>query len=91
MVLSRLIHRIGKEEGAIASMQPIDLADTLDRFQWEALRALRAPSADVRRLNADAVERLVKEDLLEFRDDRPSLTARGRRVIVCGSPILWNS
>lgn len=79
-----------KQTDVTASMQPIDIADTLDRFQWEALRALRVPCADVR-FDAAAIARLLKEDLLEFRGDSPSLTARGRQVIVCGSPALWNS
>ena len=72
-------------------MQPIEIADTLDRFEWEALRALCAPSADPSRLNGTALKQLLREDLLELRDDRPSLTAKGRRVVVCGSPTLWNS
>ncbi len=72
-------------------MQPIEIADNLDRFQWEALRALCAPSPDPRRLSGDAVEQLLREDLLELRDDRPSITAKGRQVVVCGSPRLWNS
>ncbi|MDP1751584.1 MAG: hypothetical protein Q8L22_19210 [Reyranella sp.] len=74
-----------------AAMQPTDIADTLDRFQWDALRALCAPSPDPSRLSGAAVEQLVKDDLLELHDDRPSLTAKGRRVVVCGSPTLWNS
>mgnify|MGYP001568071627 CR=1 FL=1 len=72
-------------------MQPTDIADTLDRFQWDALRALCAPSPDPSRLSGAAMEQLVKDDLLELHDDRPSLTAKGRRVVVCGSPTLWNS
>jgi hypothetical protein len=72
-------------------MQPTEIADALNRFQWEALRALCLPSPDPRRLNGAAVEQLLKEDLLELHDDRPSLTAKGRRVVVCGSPLLWNS
>lgn len=72
-------------------MQPIEIADTLDRFQWEALRALCAPSPDASRLSGAAVEQLLREDLLELHDDRPSITAKGRRVVVCGSPLLWNS
>ncbi|MDI1286394.1 MAG: hypothetical protein PSV46_18560 [Reyranella sp.] len=72
-------------------MQPIEIADTLDRFAWEALRALCAPSADPSRLSGTALKQLLREDLLELHDDRPSLTAKGRRVVVCGSPTLWNS
>jgi hypothetical protein len=72
-------------------MQPIDIADTLDRFEWEALRALCAPFPDPSRLNGVTLKQLLREDLLELHDDRPSLTAKGRRVVVCGSPTLWNS
>jgi hypothetical protein len=75
----------------MGAMQPIDLADTLDRSQWETLRALCAPSPDASRLSRAAVEGLLREELLELRHDRPSLTAKGRRVVVCGSPRLWNS
>ena len=73
------------------AMQPIDIADTLDRFQWDALRALGAPSPDSSRLCGAAVEQLLRSDLLELRDDRPSITPKGRQVVVCGSPRLWNS
>lgn len=72
-------------------MQPTEIADSLTRFQWEALRALRVPSGDASRLSEAAVAQLLKEDLLELHDDRPALTAKGRRVVVCGSPTLWNS
>lgn len=73
------------------AMQPIDIADSLDRFQWEALRALGAPSPDSTRLSEPALAQLVGSDLAEFRDDRPAITAKGRRVVACGSPRLWNS
>jgi len=72
-------------------MQPIDIADSLDRVQWEALRALGAPSPDPSRLSEAALKQLLGSDLLEFRDDRPAITAKGRRVVACGSPRLWNS
>lgn len=73
------------------AMQPIDIADTLDRFQWDALRALGAPSPDPSRLCGAAVEHLLRSDLLELRGDRPAITPKGRQVVVCGSPRLWNS
>ena len=90
-MLSPLVHQIGKVEGVSAPMQPIDLADTLNRFQWDALRALCAPSAEAPRPSGAAIQELLKEDLLELHDDQPALTAKGRRVLVCGSPRLWNS
>lgn len=72
-------------------MQPIDIADTLDPFQWEALRALGAPSPDPSRVSGAAIEQLLRSDLLELRGDRPAITPKGRRVVACGSPRLWNS
>lgn len=73
------------------AMQPIDIADSLDRFQWEALRALGAPSPDPSRLSEVALKQLLGSDLLERHDDRLAITAKGRRVVACGSPRLWNS
>lgn len=73
------------------AMQPIDIADSLDRFQWEALRALGAPSPDSSRLSEVALAQLVGSELAELHDDRPAITAKGRRVVACGSPRLWNS
>ena len=75
----------------MAPMQPTDIADSLDRFQWEALRALGAPSPDPSRLSEAAVKQLLGAALLELHDNRPAITAQGRRVVACGSPRLWNS
>ncbi|MBX9943365.1 MAG: hypothetical protein K2Y40_04725 [Reyranella sp.] len=72
-------------------MQPIDIADTLDPVQWEALKALCAPSPDPRRLSATALEQLRRSELVEPGGDRPVLSAKGRQVVICGSPRLWNS
>ena len=72
-------------------MQPIDIADSLDRFQWEALCALGAPSPDPSRLSEVALKQLLGSDLLERHHDRLAITAKGRQVVVCGSPRLWNS
>jgi hypothetical protein len=72
-------------------MQPIDIADSLDPFQWEALRALGAPSPDPRRLSETALKQLLGSELAELHDDRPAITAKGRQVVVCGSPRLWKT
>lgn len=72
-------------------MQPIDIADSLDSFQREALRALGAPAPDTSRLSEATVKQLLGSDLLELHDDRPAITAKGRRVVACGSPRLWKS
>jgi len=51
MMLSRGLHRREKPLVLNGPMQPIDIADSLDRFHWEALRALGAPSPDPSRLS----------------------------------------
>lgn len=95
MMLSQGLHCLAKPLVLNGAMQPIDIADSLDRFQWEALRALGAPSGapspDLSRLSEAALKQLQGSDLLEFHDDRPAITAKGRRVVACGSPRLWNS
>ncbi|MGQ0580309.1 MAG: hypothetical protein ACT4O6_00110 [Reyranella sp.] len=91
MVLSQGLHRRAKPLVLNGTMQPIDIADSLDRFHWEALRALGAPSPDPSRLSEAVLKQLLGSDLLELRDHRPAITAKGRRVVACGSPRLWNS
>jgi hypothetical protein len=54
--------------------------------QWEALKALRAPS----RLASSrfALEQLVALQLAAMDDGRPVMTSMGRRVLVRGSSRL---
>jgi hypothetical protein len=58
-------------------MQPIDIADSRDRFQWETLRALGAPRPDPSRLSDAALAQLGSE-LVELHDDRLAITPKGR-------------
>jgi hypothetical protein len=56
--------------------------------QWEALKALRAPSLKTRALNRSVVEDLFALGLAAMRDDLPVMTPRGRKVLVRGSTRL---
>jgi hypothetical protein len=56
--------------------------------QWDALKALRLPAAERRALNRSVVETLIALELAALRDDGPSITARGRSVLLRGSPRL---
>ncbi len=82
---------MAKPAVSTGAMQPIDIADALDPVQWDALRALCALSPDPRRRGAAALEQLRRSELVEPGGDRPVLSAKGRQVVICGSPRLWNS
>ena len=63
----------------------------LDRSQWEMLKVLGAPDVDQRPVDKLAIERLVAAKLAEIRDGRPIITPMGRKVVVRGSPSLWDT
>ena len=56
--------------------------------QWEALKALRVPSAECRALNRFVVEGLIALGLAALCDDHPVITSMGRSVLLRGSPRL---
>jgi len=58
--------------------------------QWEALKALRAPARMTGTVNQSALAQLIALQLAEARDDRPVITPKGRRVLLRGSPRLWD-
>ena len=63
--------------------------------QWEALKALRAPSLKTRALKTRALNRFVLEDLIALglaaiSHDLPVITPWGRKVLVRGSTRLWD-
>lgn len=66
----------------------IDCHLTLD--QWEALKALRAPVPQRRILKRLVVEGLIALQLAVMNDEGPTITARGRTVLLRGSPQLWD-
>jgi len=77
MMLSWGLHHRPKPLVLNGVMQPIDIADSLDRFHWEALRALGAPSPDPSRLNEAVLKQLLGSDLLEleFLEERQTPSA----------------
>jgi hypothetical protein len=62
----------------------------LTRDQWEVLKALRVPAAECFRLNRSVFKHLVALGLADVIDDRPVISAKGRSVLLRGSPRLWD-
>ena len=62
----------------------------LTRDQWEVLKALRVPAAQCRRLDRSAFKHLVALGLAEVIDNRSVISAKGRSVLLRGSPRLWD-
>jgi hypothetical protein len=62
----------------------------LTRDQWEALKALRLPAAECRRLDRSAFEHLIALGLADVIEDRPVISTKGRSVLLRGSPRLWD-
>jgi hypothetical protein len=73
------------------AMQTTEIADSLGPSEWETLKALSAPARDRRRIHQGALRTLVESDLLTVENDRPLVTAKGRQVMISGSPRLWES
>jgi hypothetical protein len=64
----------------------LDYNLTLD--QWETLKALRGSASQRRAPNRFVVEQLVALGLAAVDDGRPLITAKGRSVLLRGSPQL---
>jgi len=62
----------------------------LTRDQWETLKALRLPAAQRRILDRLAVKSLVTLGLAAPTGAHPTITPRGRHVLLRGSPRLWD-
>lgn len=56
--------------------------------QWEMLKTLRSPASDRRLPSRLILAELIALGLVAFRDERPVITARGRKVLVRGSEKL---
>ncbi len=56
--------------------------------QWETLKALRVSATERRGLNRLIVDHLVALELAAFSDGHPRITAKGRSVLLRGSPRL---
>jgi hypothetical protein len=74
-----------------ASTMETEIDFPLDRSQWETLKALGAPYPRRWRVHDLAIQKLVAAKLAEIREGRPVLTAEGRKVVVRGSPRLWDA
>ncbi|WP_304872431.1 hypothetical protein [Bradyrhizobium sp.] len=61
----------------------------LTRDQWEALKALRLPAAE-RRIKDRLTASLIALKLAAMAGDGPVITAKGRSVLLRGSPQLWD-
>ena len=56
--------------------------------QWEMLKALRSPAPDRRMTSRPVLAELIALGLATFKDERPVITAKGRKVLVRGSEKL---
>ena len=56
--------------------------------QWEMLKALRTPVTDRRKTSRPVLAELMALGLAAFKDERPVITAKGRKVLVRGSEKL---
>ena len=61
----------------------------LTRDQWEALKALRLPAAE-RRIKDRLTASVIVIELAAMTSDGPVITAKGRSVLLRGSPQLWD-
>ena len=59
----------------------------LTRDQWEALKALRLPAAE-RRIRDRLVVSLITLELAAMTGNGSVITAKGRSVLLRGSPLL---
>jgi hypothetical protein len=61
----------------------------LSRDQWEALKALRLPTAE-RRIRDRLTASLIALELAAMTGDGSVITPKGRSVLLRGSPQLWD-
>ena len=67
-----------------------DFESALTAIQWDVLKALRTPTADLRGARRVIAEQLIALGLATITDGRTKLTPRGREVVLRGSPRLWD-
>jgi hypothetical protein len=60
----------------------------LTPHQWETLKALRISATERRGLSRPIVDHFVALELAAYSDGRPRITAKGRSVLLRGSPRL---
>jgi hypothetical protein len=57
--------------------------------QWETLKAVRVSVPETFVLNKSVLD-LIALQLVAMRENLPVMTLKGRRVLVRGSPRLWD-
>ena len=60
----------------------------LTPFQWETLKTLRTPALQLPRMSRTAIDGLIALGLATMNGDAPAITAKGRKVLICGSSLL---
>jgi hypothetical protein len=65
-----------------------ELDYNLTQDQWETLKALRHGAPERSRLSRFALDQLIELGLAGVDDDLPLITAKGRSVLLRGSPQL---
>jgi hypothetical protein len=75
-----------KPEAAMNADIDIDLTPA----QWETLKALRTPISEHRDLNRIVLQELIGLELAMITENSPMITAKGREVVLRGSPRLWD-
>jgi hypothetical protein len=58
--------------------------------QWETLKALRVWAPKTFALNQSSLEDLIALQLVTMHGNLPVMTLKGRKVLVRGSPRLWD-
>jgi hypothetical protein len=66
----------------------VELDYDLTQEQWKTLRALRLPASDRHVVDQRVVAELVALELSAIIDGIPSITTKGRSVLLRGSPRL---
>lgn len=56
--------------------------------QWEALKALRNPAAKLPRISRTTIDSLIALGLAVVHDEVPTITVKGRKVLIRGSSLL---
>ena len=67
-----------------------DIDDQLTIEQWTTLKALRPTGPASAKLGGYMIEQLIALDLAAIADGHPVITAEGRKVVLRGSPRLWD-
>ena len=56
--------------------------------QWEALKAMRTPVSKLPRMSRTTIDGLIALGLAAMKSEAPTITAKGRKVLIRGSSLL---